>query len=125
MNEKETRLPVSTKIEPKLIEKIEQIAERNNMTRSKQIRIAIKKFIEIVERMRSGEIMMFFDPMNKDEKITSLKEINQIREMCKDCEMSQKTRDIIYQISSRLEDEYIIQCQRENPEERGFIKIPQ
>lgn len=122
MNEKEIRLPISIKIEPKLIEKIEEIAKRNDMTRSKQIRIAIKKFVEIAERMRSGEVMMFFNPMNKDEKITTLKEMTHIREMCKDCDMSQKTRDIIYQISSRIEDEYILECQRENPNKRGVLK---
>ena len=87
--------PISTRIDENLNEKLEEIISRTGKTRGEQVRIAIKRFVQINERLRDGESMAWLPHIEVDQCKRTLTELDEILSMKDDLKMSDSTVIII------------------------------
>jgi len=115
--------PISTRIDENLNEKLEAIISRTGKTRGEQVRIAIKRFIQINERIREGESMTWLPHLEVEQYKRTLTELDEILSMKDDLKMSDSTVMIINSIIDSLEWSLLNELKKKFPDENGFFNL--
>lgn len=116
-------VPVSTRIDENLNEKLEDMIVRTGKTKGEQVRIAIKRFVQINDRLRDGESMTWLPHIEVEQCKKTLTELDEILSMKDDLKMSDSTVMIINTIIDSLEWKLLSELKKKFPEEDGFFNL--
>lgn len=115
--------PISTRIDENLNEKLEKVISRTGKTKGEQVRIAIKRFIQVNERIRGGESMAWLPHIEVDQCKKTLTELDEILSMKDDLKMSDSTAMIINTVIDSLEWKLLNELKKKFPDEDGFFNL--
>lgn len=116
-------IPVSTRIDENLNKKLEDMIVRTGKTKGEQVRIAIKRFIQINDRLREGESMTWLPHIEVEQCKKTLTELDEILSMKNDLKISDQTISIINMIIDSLELKLLNELKKKFPDEDGFFNL--
>ena len=122
MNKKES-VPVSSRIDTITNKKLEQISKRAEKTKGEQIRIAIKRFVQISERLQQGESMCWIPCLDIKGYKKVLTDLDELLEVSDDIELSDETKIIINTIIDSVEWALLSELEKKYPDEEGFFPL--
>lgn len=115
--------PVSTRIDEGLNDKLEEIISRTGKTKGEQVRIAIKRFVQINDKLIDGESMTWLPNLEVEQCKRVLAELDEILIMKDDLKMSDSTVMIINTIIDSLEWKLLSELKKKFPDEEGFFNL--
>lgn len=122
MNKKES-VPVSSRIDTITNKKLEQISKRAEKTKGEQIRIAIKRFVQISERLQQGESMCWIPCLDIKGYKKVLTDLDELLEVSDDIELSDETKIIINTIIDSVEWALLSELEKKYPDQEGFFPL--
>ena len=108
--------PVSTRIDEDLNKRLEAIIKSTGKTRGEQVRIAIKRFIEISERLDTGDSIAWLPHIEVDQCKKTLTELDEILSMKNDLKMSDTTVKVLNTVIDSLEWKLLIELHKKFPD---------
>ena len=108
--------PVSTRIDEDLNKRLEAIIKSTGKTRGEQVRIAIKRFIEIRERLDTGDSIAWLPHIEVDQCKKTLTELDEILSMKNDLKMSDTTVKVLNTVIDSLEWKLLIELHKKFPD---------
>lgn len=122
MNKKES-VPVSSRIDTITNKKLEQISKRAEKTKGEQIRIAIKRFVQISERLQQGESMCWIPCLDIKGYKKVLTDLDELLEVSDDIELSDETKIIINTIIDSVEWALLSELEKKYLDQEGFFPL--
>lgn len=122
MNKKES-VPVSSRIDTITNKKLEQISKRTEKTKGEQIRIAIKRFVQISERLQQGESMCWIPCLDIKGYKKVLTDLDELLEVSDDIKLSDETKIIINTIIDSVEWALLSELEKKYPDQEGFFPL--
>lgn len=116
-------VPVSTRIDEILNEKLEDIIVQTGKTKGEQVRIAIKRFIQVNDRLREGESIAWLPHIEVEQCKKTLTELDEILSMKDDLKMSDSTVRVINAIIDSLEWKLLSELKKKFPDENRFFRL--
>lgn len=108
--------PVSTRIDEGLNKRLESIMKSTGKTKGEQVRIAIKRFIEISERLDTGDSIAWLPHIEVDKCKRTLTELDEILSMKNDLKMSDATVKVINTVIDSLEWKLLTELHKKFPD---------
>lgn len=115
---KEKNIGVSIRVPESHLNRIDEIADKNERDRSEILRIAVKKYLDVVDKVQSGEALLFLPKLNelKDYQ-NSISELECILEG----DISESTRAIILKNIETLEFKMLDELRKKHPNYKEFF----
>ena len=92
---KKHSVQISSRINKEVSDKLEKIISETGVTKGEQVRIAINKYTELYEIIKSGKNISFIPNLEIDESIKVLNELEKITKEDNEIKISDKTKDVI------------------------------
>ena len=115
--------PISTRIDEHLNKRLESIIERTGKTKGEQVRVAIKRFVEISERLGTGESINWIPKLELEACRKTLTELDEILDMANDLKLSESTVKVINSVIDTLEWSLLSELKKKYPNQNGFFNI--
>ncbi len=115
---KEKNIGVSIRVPESHLNRIDEIAKYNKKERSDILRISIKKYLEVVDKVQNGEALLFLPKLDelKDYQ-NSISELECILEG----DISESTRTIILKNIETLEFKMLEELRKKHPNYKEFF----
>lgn len=115
--------PVSTRIDEDLNKRLEAIIKETGKSRGEQVRIAIKRFVEISERLDTGESIAWLPHIEIDQCKRTLTELDEILSMKDDLKMSNMTETVINAVIDSLEWKLLTALHKKFPDKKTLFEL--
>jgi len=115
--------PISTRIDEHLNKRLESIIERTGKTKGEQVRVAVKRFVEISERLETGESINWIPKLELEAYRKTLTELDEILDMANDLKLSESTVKVINSVIDTLEWSLLSELKKKYPNQNGFFNI--
>ena len=115
--------PISTRIDEHLNKRLESIIERTGKTKGEQVRVAVKRFVEISERLETGESINWIPKLELEAYRKTLTELDEILDMANDLKLSESTVKVINSVIDTLEWSLLNELKKKFPDENGFFNL--
>ena len=115
--------PISTRIDEHLNKRLESIIERTGKTKGEQVRVAVKRFVEISERLETGESINWIPKLELEAYRKTLTEFDEILDMANDLKLSESTVKVINSVIDTLEWSLLSELKKKYPNQNGFFNI--
>jgi len=115
--------PISTRIDEHLHKRLESIIERTGKTKGEQVRVAVKRFVEISERLETGESINWIPKLELEAYRKTLTELDEILDMANDLKLSESTVKVINSVIDTLEWSLLSELKKKYPNQNGFFNI--
>lgn len=115
--------PISTRIDEHLNKRLESIIERTGKTKGEQVRVAVKRFVEISERLETGESINWIPKLELEAYRKTLTELDEILDMANDLRLSESTIKVINSVIDTLEWSLLSELKKKYPNQNGFFNI--
>lgn len=112
--------PISTRIDENLKKRLESIIERTGKTKGEQVRIAIKRFVEISERLETGESINWIPKLELESYRKTSTELDEILDMANDLQLSESTVKVINSVIDSLEWSLLNELKKKFPSDGSF-----
>lgn len=115
---KEKNVNASVRMQESYLKRIDEIADKNERDRSEILRIAVKKYLEVVDKVQNGEALLFLPKLDelKDYQ-NSISELECILEG----DISESTRTIILKNIETLEFKMLEELRKKHPNYKEFF----
>ena len=115
--------PISTRIDEHLNKRLESIIERTGKTKGEQVRVAVKRFVEISERLETGESINWIPKLELEAYRKTLTELDEVLDMANDLKLSESTVKVINSVIDTLEWSLLSELKKKYPNQNGFFNI--
>jgi len=115
--------PISTRIDEHLNKRLESIIERTGKTKGEQVRVAVKRFVEISERLETGESINWIPKLELEAYRKTLTELDEVLDMANDLKLSESTIKVINSVIDTLEWSLLSELKKKYPNQNGFFNI--
>lgn len=117
---KEKNVNASIRMPESYLKRIDEIAEKNERDRSEILRIAVKKYLDVVDKVYAGESLLFLPKLDElkdyQNSITEL-------EILLNSNVSESTQSIIQNIIDTLEFKMLDELRKKHPNYKGFFNL--
>lgn len=117
---KEKNVNASIRMPESYLKRIDEIAEKNERDRSEILRIAVKKYLDVVDKVYAGESLLFLPKLDElkdyQNSITEL-------EILLNSNVSESTQFIIQNVIDTLEFKMLDELKKKHPNYKGFFNL--